>query len=118
MPIKYIALASFLISYVAITHGNAAGEISHIGGAFFGFSYIKALQAGTDWFRPFDKILALFKSKRKLKASYVSTGKKKTDGPSEDEQKKLDKILDKIATSGYNSLSKEEKDFLFVFSNK
>ena len=118
VPIKYIAVASFVLSYVAITHGNAAGEISHIGGALFGFLYIKALQSGTDWFTPLDKIGSLFKPKSKLKATYVSSNKAKKDGPSDTEQKRLDLILDKIAKSGYNSLSKEEKDFLFKFSNK
>jgi len=117
VPIKYIAIGSFVHSYVAITHGNAAGEISHIGGAIFGFTYIKSLQSGTDWFTPMDKITALFKPKSKLKATYVNTRNRK-DEPSDSEQKRLDQILDKIAKSGYNSLTKEEKDFLFKFSNK
>lgn len=30
-----------------------------------------------------------------------------------EKQKKIDTILDKISRSGYESLSKEEKDFLF-----
>jgi hypothetical protein len=34
------------------------------------------------------------------------------------EQNRLDGILDKISKSGYNSLSKEEKEFLFKYSNK
>ena len=33
-------------------------------------------------------------------------------------QKKIDKILDKIAESGYDSLTKKEKDLLFLESNK
>jgi membrane associated rhomboid family serine protease len=117
VPIKYIAVGSFVLSYIAITHGNAAGEISHIGGAIFGFAYIKSLQAGTDWFVPLDKIARLSRPKNKLKATYINTGNRR-EGPSDSEQKKLDDILDKIAKSGYNSLSKDEKDFLFKFSNK
>jgi len=118
VPIKYVAIASFVLSYVAITHGNAGGEIAHIGGAIFGFVYIRSLQAGTDWFVFLDKIAALFKPKSKLKASYVNTGKGRKDPQSDSEQKRVDAILDKIAKSGYNSLSKEEKEFLFKFSNK
>jgi membrane associated rhomboid family serine protease len=120
VPIKYIALVSFLISYVTITHGNAGGMISHIGGALFGFGYIKSLQAGTDWFTPLDKIAGLFHRRSKLKATHVrgrDTQPEKKDLTS-GEQKKLDEILDKISRSGYNSLSKEEKDFLFKYSNK
>ena len=30
-----------------------------------------------------------------------------------EKQKKIDEILDKIAKKGYDSLSKEEKEFLF-----
>lgn len=118
VPIKYIAVASFLLSYVAITGGNAAGEIAHIGGAVFGFTYIKALQAGTDWFTPLDKLFALFKPKSKLKATYVSMGKNNASAAPDPEQKRVDQILEKISKSGYNSLSKEERDFLFKFSNK
>ena len=118
IPLKYVTLGFFLMDYLALTYGNAGGEIAHIGGALFGFLYIKSLQAGTDWFTPFDKIAALFRPKSKLKATYVSDRKEKKEGPSDNEQKRLDQILDRIAKSGYNSLSKEEKDFLFKFSNK
>ena len=117
VAIKYVALVCFLISYVTIAGGNAGGMISHIGGAAFGYLYIISLRAGTDWFTFLDKIAGLFKPKSKLKATYVNTANRK-DSPSDSEQKKLDLILDKIAKSGYNSLSKEEKDFLFKFSNK
>ncbi len=36
----------------------------------------------------------------------------------EHEQEKIDAILDKINQSGYDSLTKEEKGFLFRYSNK
>ena len=36
----------------------------------------------------------------------------------ENEQQRVDEILDKIARSGYDSLTKEEKDFLFNYSKK
>jgi membrane associated rhomboid family serine protease len=118
VPIKYIAIASILLSYVGITHGNPGGMIAHIGGAIFGFLYIKSLQSGIDWFTPLDRIAGLFKRKNKLKATYVNTTRNTKDEPSETEQKKLDQILDKMNKSGYASLSKDEKDFLFKFSNK
>jgi len=34
------------------------------------------------------------------------------------QQQKIDKILEKISKSGYTSLSKEEKELLFSSSNK
>ncbi|MEM6770020.1 MAG: DUF6576 domain-containing protein [Bacteroidota bacterium] len=42
----------------------------------------------------------------------------KTDKPVRSHQEELDAILDKIKDKGYNSLTKEEKDFLFRASNK
>lgn len=122
LPIKFVAIAVFLLNYVAITYGNAGGEIAHIGGALFGFTYIRSLQAGVDWFAILDKIPNLFsRSARNMKATHVSRGAAAAGNRSErptSEQKKLDEILDKISKSGYNSLSKEEKDFLFKYSNK
>ena len=41
---------------------------------------------------------------------------KRTTGSSD--QKKIDEILDKISTTGYESLTKEEKDFLFQAGKK
>ena len=37
----------------------------------------------------------------------------KADYDKQAKQKRIDTILDKISKSGYESLSKEEKDFLF-----
>lgn len=122
VPLKFVAIAVFILNYVTITYGNAGGEIAHIGGAIFGFTYIKSLQAGHDWFSIFDWLPRLFsRSGRNMKATHVSRGAAaaatKSERPSS-EQKRLDEILDKISKSGYNSLSKEEKDFLFKYSNK
>jgi membrane associated rhomboid family serine protease len=117
IPLKYVSVGFLLMDYLALTYGNPGGMIAHLGGSIFGYLYIKSLQSGTDWFKPLDKIMALFKPKSKLKATYVNTTDRRAE-PSVSEQKKLDMILDKIAKSGYNSLSKEEKEFLFRFSNK
>jgi hypothetical protein len=103
---------------VAITHGNAGGMIAHLGGAIFGYTYIKALQNGTDWFSPLDRLADLLKGRKRLKATYVK-GKENNIRPATDnDEQRLNAILDKIAKSSYSSLSKEEKDFLFKYSNK
>jgi membrane associated rhomboid family serine protease len=121
VPLKFLAIGIFVMNYVTITYGNPGGVISHLGGAIFGFAYIKSLQAGTDWFTPLDRFLALFnRSGRNLKATHVrgrNPEPEKKDITSS-EQNRLDGILDKISKSGYNSLSKEEKEFLFKYSNK
>lgn len=116
VEIKYIALLSFLTNYASITHGNAGGVIAHIGGAIFGFLFIKSLQNGTDWF-------AVFKNpfEKKMKPSNVFVNPEKNTSikkVGDKEQAQIDEILDKINRSGYDSLSKEEKAFLFQYSNK
>ena len=54
------------------------------------------------------------KKEKPLKTAYRSTTKKKkapvNSGPN---QKQIDAILDKISKSGYDTLTKAEKEFLF-----
>ena len=47
-----------------------------------------------------------------------STNFKKNDRSVYNHQKQIDLILDKISKSGYESLTKEEKDFLFRAGKK
>jgi membrane associated rhomboid family serine protease len=117
VPIKYVAVGLALMDYLALTYGNAEGMIAHIGGAVFGYLYIKSLQAGTDWFKPLDRMLALVKPKSKLKVSHIN---KSVHKPAHklDAERRLNQILDKINKSGYNSLSQEERDYLVKYSNK
>ncbi len=110
------------------TSGNAGGLLAHLGGALFGYVYASQLAKGNDigtwWERLGDKIADLFKSKpkqpkkAKMKTVYKNqsrnTGRPSGSGISKTEQqKRIDSILDKISKSGYESLSKEDKDFLF-----
>lgn len=98
--------------------GNAGGWIAHIGGAIYGAWFGFNLRQGKDISKWFDRILNwfanLFKPKPKLK---IYSKKPIPDDVYNDikveKQKKIDRILDKISKSGYESLSKEEKDFLF-----
>ncbi|MFN8296663.1 MAG: DUF6576 domain-containing protein, partial [Chitinophagales bacterium] len=116
-----------------IQNGNAGGHIAHLGGALFGFIFIKQLQNGTDFSKPFyavtDFFSGLFKKKSKLKVeykkeyAYTSSGKQTKSNTTQQKetiskQEKLDAILDKINRSSYDSLSKEEKDFLFKISQE
>lgn len=124
VKIKYIVLISLLLDAYNIPNGNAGGYIAHMGGALSGFLFIKSLRSGFDITAPFaglfKRIGSVFKPKRKVKVSYRNTEPKPAPGVSRNssEQDKVDEILDKIARSGYDSLSKEEKDFLFKYSNK
>jgi membrane associated rhomboid family serine protease len=123
VKIKYVAIVSLMLDIINIPYGNAGGYIAHIGGALSGYFYIKSLQGGFDFTSPFTKafgaVLNLFKPKSNIKVTYKSDSvKAEKSSRSRYEQQRVDDILDKIARSGYDSLTKEEKDFLFNYSKK
>jgi|SRR3569833_29144 len=102
--LKWLVLFFVILDFLSITGLNAGGEISHLGGAFFGFIYIKQLQRGNDMVGFFAN---MFKKKSALKV--VSRNNIKGSKPSQDE---IDRILDKITASGPDSLTKQEKEIL------
>lgn len=109
--LKYIALIMILLNYVSLLGTNSGGVIAHLGGAAFGFLYMKQIQHGRD--------LLSFSFRKKMRVVHSNPQPFLPEQKSENEgQKRLDKILDKISRSGYDSLSKAEKDFLFKFSKK
>jgi len=105
--LKWIVLFVILVDFFGITGFNAGGELSHLGGALFGFLYIKELQRGNDMVAFFNK---LFKKRSKLKVAVNNPAKPSSKVP---RQEDIDRILDKISQSGYDSLSKQEKEILF-----
>jgi len=112
IKLKWIALFYVATGFLGISGANAGGEISHIGGALFGFIYVKQLQRGRDMV---GAISSLFKSRSKLKVVSNNKDKSSADTPRQDE---IDRILDKISKNGYDSLSKQEKEILFRASKK
>ncbi|NLP58407.1 rhomboid family intramembrane serine protease [Lutibacter sp. B1] len=112
------------LSILQLSNPNNGGAIAHLGGAVFGFMYSKQLEKGNDIGKWFENLINYFtnlfkpKNKQPLKTVYKST--KKTSGKeiSKSKQKKIDDILDKISKSGYESLSQDEKDFLFSAGKK
>jgi membrane associated rhomboid family serine protease len=111
VKLKWLVLFFIVIDFLGITGLNAGGELSHLGGALIGFLYIKQLQKGNDWI---GNITKLFKPKPKLKVVSNNQSRKAYDLPRQEE---IDLILDKISKSGYDSLSKQEKEILFRASN-
>jgi len=101
------------LDIIQIPAGNAGGHFSHLGGALFGFLYVS--QASNTSITIFGSLSSLFKtSKKPLKTVYKSKKKTtKTVQNKSEHQQKVDGILDKISKSGYDTLTKEEKAFLF-----
>jgi membrane associated rhomboid family serine protease len=112
--LKYIALVSVALDIVNIPQSNAGGHIAHLGGALFGFLYIKYLYQEKHLIPAF--IRKLFSAKKKATQTRVLFLKAEAnDKPTQEE---VDRILDKISKSGYDSLSKKEKEQLFKASNE
>lgn len=110
IKLRYLVLAYIVIDLISIASSNAGGSFAHLGGAFLGFAYIKLLQSGKDW-------SSWFKRKPKLKVVKNDAPKGRTSKNSNSiNQKEVDAILDKISKSGYDKLSKEEKETLFKAS--
>ncbi|MFC3197204.1 rhomboid family intramembrane serine protease [Parapedobacter deserti] len=113
VKLKYLALAFIVIDVIGIAGFNAGGSIAHIGGAIFGVVYIKRLQSGQDW----SGILGNRRKKHKLRVVHNEVPQQ-YDEPLVPNQEVIDRILDKISQSGYESLSKAEKEVLFKASKQ
>lgn len=119
VKLKYIALAYVIIDIISIPKGNAGGHIAHIGGALWGFIYVLNLKKGNDLLKIFDNINFKRKQNSNLKVKYKRPlNDYEYNAQRAEKQAKTDAILEKIAKSGYASLSAEEKEFLFNQSNK
>jgi len=107
------------MSILQLANPDNGGAIAHLSGALFGFIYANQLEKGNDIGKWFENLLNYFtnfikpKKKSPLKTVYKSKGRASKNDVSIPKQRKIDLILDKISKSGYESLTQEEKDFLF-----
>lgn len=117
VKLKWIAVFYIIIDVLSVTGSNAGGYLSHIGGAIFGFVFIKALQSGNDWSKPFEN---LFKPKPKLKvvSRKPPPSNFKSQNTNIPNQAEIDEILDKISKNGYDQLTAKERETLFKASHK
>ena len=120
VKLRYLGIAFLLLDVVQIPYGNAGGHLAHLGGAILGFYYVKQLKSGKDIGKPFnnfiDKIINIFHKKPKMRTVFKREKSQKINkkvSNAGEKQKRIDRILDKISISGYESLTQAEKDFLF-----
>ena len=97
IELKYIGIIYILLSLVQIPIENPGGNIAHLGGALWGYLY--AISIYNNSFN-----IDLKEIINKLKFSNLNKS---------ESQKMIDSILDKISESGYESLTKKEKELLF-----
>jgi len=112
------------LSILQLANPDKGSAIAHISGAVFGYFYAKQLDKGNDIGKWFETIIDFFtnafkpKKKSPFKAVYKTKKRTSSQEVSKTKQRKIDDILDKISKSGYESLTKEEKDFLFRAGKK
>lgn len=125
--IKYIAIFYIIVSFAGTVGPNAGGDLAHLAGAALGFVFIKQLQRGNDWGKPITSFLTFVKSffvqQPKVRVTHRSNtakanGRPRANGTFSNRQEEIDAILDKISESGYDSLSREEKQKLFDASKQ
>ena len=109
IKLLYIAVFLLLMDIIQIPVENSGGHIAHLGGALIGFLMFRSFK-GIDFVDIYTN-LSTRKNNKKIKRNKTFSG-------SNFDQKKIDSILDKISESGYESLTKEEKNYLFKASNK
>lgn len=130
VKLKWIAVTFVVLDVLQINMGNPGGHIAHLGGAIYGYFMSRQLSAGNDWSDGFytvvDSVGSLFRWFKRPKMRVVNnagpihhtTKSSATTEKDDGRQEKLDAILDKISKSGYDSLTKAEKEFLFNASKK
>jgi len=126
IKLKYIAMVTIIIDFLSIPSLNSGGHIAHLGGAALGGLFAWQYGKGKNilkWMERFFEWIVNPKPRMKVsKPKYKVNADKLRDDEYNYEktvhQTEIDRILDKIASSGYESLSKDEKEKLFNASKK
>jgi len=133
LTLKWLGILYVVFDLFQITGSNSGGHIAHLGGAIFGAIFAWQYINGKDITKGFnnliDKIVTLMPSssqsggrKQKMRVVYNENTREMSDSDfnrmKAENQKRMDEILDKISQSGYQSLTKEEKEFLFKMGRK
>jgi len=118
VKMKHLALFSIVLYVIGIASSNAGGNLAHLGGAAFGFIFALQYRNGHDWTRPItglmDGIVKLSRPKQRIKVTYRNNSNDIEYNREKNlKQEEINRVLDKISKSGYDSLTKEEKELLF-----
>ena len=111
----FIALGVLVFDLIGLSGTNAGGSIAHLAGAILGIIFILAINKGIDLsFSNFSTIFVKNKPKMKIKKDfYRNTNSENNFPPSHRDDERVNELLDKVSKNGYESLTKEEKAFLF-----
>lgn len=131
LKLSHIAITLLILDLLMLGSGqnNYGGHIAHLGGAFTGILWAVVLrQWKKDFTTPFIRLtnyISSFsprsrrrKAKRTAWAVTIKSDIEHNTSEREDDIEQIDQILDKIRQSGYESLTKEEKQLLFKSSRE
>lgn len=122
IPLWILTLVFAAIDFGTIASVNGAVATAHLAGGLMGFIFIKQLQKGRDWglwmhslaswisnlFNPAERHY----EKAGTEELFYKASKKPFTKIPHVTQQRIDELLDKINSEGYQSLSEEEKEFL------
>ena len=125
--LKYLALIMVLTDLLFFTSSNAGGHIAHLGGALGGLWFAASLSSGRDitsWINAaLDFLSSPFAGRQRKPKMKVHYGANRRSDYEYNARKKaqsdeIDRILDKLKKSGYDSLTTDEKKSLFDASKR
>ena len=112
VPLWLIGALYVLYDISMLTVDNPGGHLSHLGGALFGVWFALKYKQGQDITLFLTKINFRRKQRMKVhKNDYRPQDYEWNERQNEIKQE-LDRILEKIARKGYNSLTRKEREFL------
>ncbi|MBC5834623.1 rhomboid family intramembrane serine protease [Flavobacterium sp. F372] len=114
VKIWHIAVFYIFVDLLYLLSDNTGGHVAHLSGSLVGFAFAMLMKRGID-------ISAIFIFKKKKNTTFKKVYKNKPEKKYQSvrvadvnfTQRQIDEILEKISKSGYDSLTKEEKEFLF-----
>ncbi|WP_251620896.1 rhomboid family intramembrane serine protease [Odoribacter lunatus] len=115
----YIAIFIAAIDILSIPSANAGGHIAHLGGALFGYFFIVGIRHNINLTRGivfiFFQINKLFSVSPRphYKKHVAEMNEREYNEYKKRKEEQINKILDKISKSGYESLTRKEKEILF-----
>ena len=124
---SFLAVFFLLKDLLSLGMEDGTAHFAHLGGALLGVLSIYQLHKSSNVINKtqmiMDRLIAFFLNVFKSKPVFSKSNNRfKSDEEynyeSKNKQDTIDVILDKISKSGYDSLSKKEKDFLFKQSKK
>lgn len=129
--LKYLALIMVGLDLLGLNPESEGVMLAHLGGALYGMTLGLTSRRGINLTAWAERLVYRFASRKKqpkMKVTYKRSNKETTNrtrdidqefrNRKKQEETQLDAILDKVKQSGYDSLSKEEKNHLFDMSNR